>query len=299
MAWNTEMLAAPTTIRCYFALVLVMLLLFACTSPGPAPTPPIPTHQTPPTSAETLSVSDTPVPVDRQRSPLGEVLNSGLSVADVVANARPSIVQIVTDSGTGTGFIVDDNGLVFTNKHVVGRKSQVAVHLATGPWYRGTVVSRHPTLDLAYVRIDSDLASIPIALGDSDQVRVGEAVIAMGFPMGQTLGAEPTISMGIISADRVDYLQTDASLNPGNSGGPLLDTFGRAIAVVVSRIETDDSGRPISGIGFAIPINDARDGYTGQASTEGRVRSAPTPFPTIRPTPDLDATKAAIEAVDR
>ena len=170
--------------------------------------------------------------------------------------------------------------------------------MAAGSEYRGTVTQRHPTLDLAYISIDSSRTFTPIAVGDSDEVRVGAEVIAIGFPLGSALGSEPTVSVGIISAKRDDTLQTDASLNPGNSGGPLLNIFGQVIGVVVSRVETDGSGRPISGIGFAIPINEVKMELGGQVSPAGPVLPTPTPFPTIGPTPDIDATKSAIEAID-
>ena len=174
-----------------------------------------------------------------------EPLSSGLSVADVVENALPSVARIVTGSGSGTGFVINQNGLVATNKHVVDGHTQVDVRMATGSRYQGTVTKRHPTLDLAYIAIDSTQTFTPIAVGDSDEVRVGAEVIAIGFPLGSTLGSEPTVSRGIISAKRDGRLQTDASVNPGNSGGPLLDMFGQAIGVVVSRVEESGSGRPV------------------------------------------------------
>ena len=227
-----------------------------------------------------------------------EPLSSGLSIADVTENALPSVAHIVTGTGSGTGFIVNESGLVVTNKHVVDGSTQVSVRMAAGSEYRGRVTQRHPTLDLAYISIDSSQTFTPIAVGDSDEVRVGAEVIAIGFPLGTSLGSEPTVSVGIISAKRDDRLQTDASLNPGNSGGPLLNIFGQVIGVVVSRVETDGSGRPISGIGFAIPINEVKTELGGQVSPAGPVLPTPTPFPTIGPTPDLEATMSAIEAID-
>ena len=227
-----------------------------------------------------------------------EPLSSGLSVADVTENALPSVAHIVTGTGSGTGFIVNESGLVVTNKHVVDGSTQISVRMAAGSEYRGTVTQRHPTLDLAYISIDSSRTFTPIAVGDSDEVRVGAEVIAIGFPLGSALGSEPTVSVGIISAKRDDRLQTDASLNPGNSGGPLLNMFGQVIGVVVSRVEEDSAGRPISGIGFAIPINEVKTELGGQVSPAGPVLPTPTPFPAIGPTPDLEATKTAIEAID-
>ena len=131
-------------------------------------------------------------------------------------------------------------------------------------------------------------------------MRVGEEVIAIGFPLGSALGREPTVSVGIISAIRDDRLQTDASLNPGNSGGPLLDMFGRVVSAWLgSRVE-ESGGRNITGIGFAIPINEVRSGLGDQVSPDGQVvpTSEPTTFPTIEPTPDLEATKKAIDAIE-
>ncbi len=254
-------------------------------------------------SPQVPSASDvvgTPVP----RSDVGTVfdkpLSSGLSVADVTENALPSVVQIVAGSGSGTGFIINENGLIVTNKHVVQGNDRATVRLASGQEYRGNVTQRHPNLDLAYVEIDANRRFTPIAIGDSDKIRVGEDVIAIGFPLGWTLGLEPTVSVGIISAKRENRLQTDASLNPGNSGGPLLDMFGQAAGVVVSRVETNDAGRPVTGIGFAIPINAVKSGLGGQVSRAGKALPTPTltPFPTIAPPPNVEATKAAVDAID-
>ena len=124
------------------------------------------------------------------------------SPTDVTENARPSVVHIIAGSGSGTGFIVREDGLVVTNKHVVDGRRRVTVILATGEEYRGEVIKRNSVLDLAYVGIDSDKTFAPLALGDSDSARTGEAVIAIGYPLGEELGLEPTVSLGIISAKR-------------------------------------------------------------------------------------------------
>ena len=225
-------------------------------------------------------------------------LSSGLSVADVTENALPSVAQIIAGSGSGSGFIINEGGLVVTNKHVVEGSNRVTVRLAAGGEYQGSVTQRHPTLDLAYIQIGATRSFTPIAVGDSDAIRVGEDVIVIGFPLGNSLGLEPTVSVGIISAKRDGRLQTDASLNPGNSGGPLLDMFGQVVGVVVSRIESIDGGRAVSGIGFAIPINAVKSGLGEQVSPGGRVLSTPTPFPTIPPPPDAQATRDAIRTLD-
>ena len=284
-------------------VAITTIVAFACGSantqvpPTSAPSATTPAEDSP-QAPFASSVVGTPVPRSDVETAFEELLSSGLSVADVVENALPSVVHIIARSGTGTGFIINEGGLVVTNKHVVEGSSQVAVRLVNGNEYRGNVTQRHPDLDLAYIEMDATLSFSPIAIGDSGKIRVGEEVIAIGFPLGRSLGLEPTVSVGIISAKRENRLQTDASLNPGNSGGPLLDMFGQVAGVVVSRVEADDSGRPIAGIGFAIPINAVKSGLGEQVSPAGKVLRTPTPFPTIGPTPDLQATKAAIDAVD-
>ena len=165
-----------------------------------------------------------------------------------------------------------------------------------GDRFAATVVDGHDTLDLAYLAIDSDTQFLPIALGDSDAVRVGETVIIIGFPIAAELGVEPTVSQGIVSAKRDGLVQTDAPVDPGNSGGPMLDQFGNVVGVVVSRIE-QSGGSDIAGIGFAIPINEVKADL-GDDVTPGEVLPTPTPFPTIAPTPDIEATKTVIEAID-
>ena len=223
-------------------------------------------------SSQVPSVSNvvgTPVPRSDVETAFDKPLSSSLSVAEVTEKALPSVVRVLVGSSSGTGFMINEDGLTVTNKHVVKENNQVAVRLATGEKYQGSVTQRHPRLDLAYVQIDANRRFPSIAIGDSDKIRVGEDVIAIGFPLGQSLGLDPTVSVGIISAKRLNRLQTDASLNPGNSGGPLLDTFGQAVGVVVSRMETNDAGRPITGIGFAIPINVVKSGLGGQAPQGG------------------------------
>ena len=259
-------------------------------TPAPTPTPVMPVAT--PTPSPTPMLTATPTPAVTLDNPL----SSGLSIADVVETALASVVQIESNGGTGTGFIVNENGLVVTNKHVVAGSTQVRIRWTQGGVnLPGHVTELHPTLDLAYVSIESTETFTPIVIGDSDRVRVGAEVIAIGFPLGSELGSEPTVSLGIISAKRNGLLQTDASLNPGNSGGPLLDVFGLAVGVVVSRVEQDSSGRPISGIGFAIPINKVKAEVEGQTSP-AIYTPVPTPTATSIPPPTPTATPLPTEA---
>ena len=169
----------------------------------------------------------------------------GTSPADILANAQPSIVRILTDTGSGTGFIISNNGLVITNRHVVEGNRYVVVRLSTGEQYEGMVTQLHAVLDMAYVEIQSEQSFPSLEMGDSSQVSVGQTVIAVGYPLADDLGLDPTISKGIISAMRDDYLQTDASLNPGNSGGPLLTEDGKVVGLISARAERTETGRAV------------------------------------------------------
>ena len=271
---------------------LITLVLVGCVESISSPTATLPTEMVSPA----LQLPDEPVNFSRIKSEFGQPLSSGLSLPDMVENALRSIVEIQTNFGIGTGFIVSDTGLIVTNRHVVENATSVRFRITQGVVIGAQIVDTHDTLDLAYIHPISPLPLIPIAVGDSDDVRVGENVIVIGFPISDRLGSEPTVSQGIISAKREGLLQTDAPMNPGNSGGPMLDQFGNVIGVVVSRIE-ESGGRDISGIGFGIPINEVKADLGGQV-TPGDVLPTPTLFPTIQPTPDLESTKAVIEAVD-
>ena len=173
--------------------------------------------------------------------------------------------------GQGSGFITRASGLIFTNEHVVRGADQVAVTLPDGRSYKGKVLGGDPLTDVAVVKVVAD--KLPVAaLGDSDRLRPGEWAIAIGNPFG----LNNTVTAGIISAvgrlnaisdgQRVPYIQTDAAVNPGNSGGPLINAAGQVIG-----INTAISTAPGGGLSFAVPINLAKRiaqqiVSTGQAS---------------------------------
>jgi serine protease Do len=200
-----------------------------------------------------------------------------VSFAPIAQAADPSVVTITTVGedmevspfthrrrpsaevhGLGTGFVVDKDGIVLTNNHVVEGASEIQVKLSDEREFPGKVVGTDPQTDIAVVRIDTkDLRALP--LGDSDAINVGDWVVAIGNPFGLS----HTVSAGIVSAKGrtqqdvpldpsgyYDFLQTDASINPGNSGGPLLNMRGAVVA-----INTAIRGGGAQGIGFAIPIN--------------------------------------------
>jgi serine protease Do len=199
-----------------------------------------------------------------------------VSFAPIVHAADPSVVTINTvgeevevspfshrrrpreTRGLGTGFVVDRNGIILTNNHVVEGAQAIQVKLSDERELPAKVVGTDPPTDIAVVRIDAkDLRPMP--LGDSDAIEVGDWVVAIGNPFGLS----HTVSAGIVSAKGrtredvpldpsgyYDFLQTDASINPGNSGGPLLDLKGQVVGM-----NSAIRGGGAQGIGFAIPIN--------------------------------------------
>ncbi len=167
----------------------------------------------------------------------------------------------------GSGFIIDKDGYIVTNNHVIDDADQIKVKLANEKEYDAKVVGRDPKTDLALIKIDAkDLTALP--LGDSDSLKVGSWVVAIGSPFG----LEQTVTAGIVSAKKRvigagpydDFIQTDASINPGNSGGPLLDLQGRVIGINTAIVA---SGQ---GIGFAIPIDMAK-AIVSQLKDKGEV----------------------------
>ncbi len=177
----------------------------------------------------------------------------------------------------GSGFIIDKEGHLFTNNHVVEGADEIKVTLENGDEYDAKVIGSDPKTDIALIKIDNDNNLPVVELGNSDELQVGEWVMAIGNPFG----LNHTVTVGVVSAKgRVigsgpydDYIQTDASINPGNSGGPLINTKGEVIGIS-SAIYAGNTGGNI-GIGFAIPINLAKsileDLKTKGAVTRGRL----------------------------
>jgi putative serine protease PepD len=197
------------------------------------------------------------------------------SIAKIAADALPSVVTIriktAQGNGTGSGFVIDNQGHILTNNHVVaaaGGNGGISAELNNGKTLPATVVGTDVSYDLAVIKVDAtDLP--PLQFGASKDVVVGDGVIAVGAP----LGLDATVTSGIVSAlnrpvtpgdgsdqSFINAIQTDAAINPGNSGGPLLDMNGRVIGInsAIARIpgSTSDSGGNI-GVGFAIPSDQA------------------------------------------
>ena len=207
------------------------------------------------------------------------------TLSSVVEDISHSVVQIVTPLGTGSGFVVDADGLILTNAHVVSDFSTVKMMFSSGESRTGKVLGVDEVADLALIEVTTYHRLDPTPLGDSDAVKVGEEVIAMGFPAVDTLGSTPTITRGIISAKRsldsgIVLLQTDAAINPGNSGGPLFRSDGQVVGVNTSKIFKSDDGRHLEGIGMAVSVNDVRYRLDSLARGENVILDTPAPFGT-------------------
>ena len=275
-----------------FALVLV-LLIAACgrdkatgetPQPGATHTPlastiaPVSGQAQPPALAPTQAPPPTPLAAVNGAGPVADQVSIApateeLPTVEVVKILTPSIVQVVTETlsmgffnqptpsrGVGTGVILDGDGRILTNNHVIAGAESITVTLSNGESFPASLVGRDPSTDLAVIRIETD-GLTPATLGSSSALQVGEDVIAIGHALG--LRGGPTVSKGVVSAlgrsidsERgntiVDLIQTDASINPGNSGGALANTRAEVVGINTAIIQGTQ------GIGFAINIDDAK-----------------------------------------
>ncbi|MBI3161745.1 MAG: trypsin-like peptidase domain-containing protein, partial [Chloroflexi bacterium] len=212
----------------------------------------------------------TPIaPIDTNAA--NPVVEEGGLVA-LFENVSPGTVAIITDQGQGSGFVYDAQGHILTNYHVIEDAKTVEVRFTSGFMAYGTVIGTDLDSDIAIIKVDAPASELhPLPLGDSDSLKVGQTVIAIGNPFG----LDSTMTVGIISAlGRVldsmhatqqgrpftagDIIQTDAAINPGNSGGPLFNLNGEVIGVnrAIRTTNFTEEGQPVnSGISFAISIN--------------------------------------------
>ena len=243
----------------------------AISTPAPAPRPtafPTPSFtRTPaPTARPTARPTSvrTPSPILRTPQPTPR---STPSTADVIDQARRSVVLISLENGWGSGFIVDSQGWVVTNAHVVRYAGSVTVGFADGSSTSGQVVGRDDFTDLAVVKIGG--TRLPaLKLANSNQVRRGQSVIVMGFP-SRAASIQFSATRGIVSAksseqlspcnSTVEYIQTDAAINPGNSGGPLTSEDGEVLGVNTWIAERTPSGRRIEGVGYAVSSDEVQN----------------------------------------
>ena len=222
--------------------------------------------------------------------------DGGLSTVEIVKRVRPSVVGVTTYTSAGTfeaaaegsGIIMDEDGYIITNAHVVKDATGINVGLDNGETYAARLVGSDSRTDLAVIKIEAQALS-PAQFGNSDELLAGERVVAIGNPGGSRLAG--SVTQGIVSAtDRAinsgtyatTFIQTDAAINPGNSGGALINIYGQVIGINSAKIANVD----YEGIGFAIPINEAkpviddlirygyvknraRIGFSGQEINEG------------------------------
>ena len=221
------------------------------------------------------------------------VASTTLSVGQIAKAVTPSVVEVAaaqTTTGSpfpggqngataqGTGFVFDSKGNVVTNEHVVSGSTSVSVKLSDGSTHKATVVGTDPSTDLAVLHIDASSSKLaPLSLADSSKVAVGDGVVAIGNPFGLdgtvTTGIVSALNREIVAPDNTpieDAIQTDAAINHGNSGGPLLDLRGSVIGIT-SQIESDSGGN--DGVGFAVPSNTVRS-IAAQLISTGKAQHA-------------------------
>jgi S1-C subfamily serine protease len=250
-------------------------------------------------SSSDVTAALAPAPLPQQAVQHGDAGGSGLTVNQIYSADSPGVAFVQSTlppqqptpfnpfggsgggTATGTGFVIDHAGHILTNAHVVNGASKIEVTLGrkdTSTPMPAQVVGKDVSTDIAVLKVNAPANELhPLPLGDSSQVSVGDPVVAIGNPFG----LDRTVTAGIVSAlqrqiqapnnFQIDnVIQTDASINPGNSGGPLIDANGRVIGIN-SQIESQSGGNV--GIGFAVPINTARDDAK-QILTTGSVQHA-------------------------
>lgn len=220
-----------------------------------------------------------------------------LTTPELVELLAPSVVQVAVSlergRGVGTGVIFDDRGHILTNWHVVRGASTITVAFADGTIAEGELFRSDPLLDLAIIRVDR-MGLTPAMFGDSETLRVGEDVVAIGHALG--LEGGPTVSKGVVSAldrtivgesgaDLTNVFQTDAAINEGNSGGPLVNMYGEVVGINTAKIAIGER------IGFAININAARK------AAEYLIAQGPLPPPGFLGVGGVDITRALARAL--
>ena len=293
--------ATPDVLATVVAGITATAVAMPTDTPTPTPTPtatptPTPTNTATPTPTNTATATPTPtatpiptatftpvptstptpVPTPTAVVVVAPTATATPTLAAMVKGVSPGVVQIiVADGGSGSGFIIDPDGLVVTNEHVVSGHRQVQVLVGGAQSYTGAVLGVDAAADLALVEIRSSTEFTPVEMGDSDAVAVGDDVIVMGFPLGRSL----TTTQGIVSAKSaspsgVDQIQTDAAINPGNSGGPLFNRAGEVVGVNTRKLFEAEDGRDAEGIGFAVAINEVKDRLGGLKNQEFAVATA-------------------------
>jgi len=231
----------------------------------------------------TLALDDDATSTSSERPTVTPVTTSegGLDIQGILAKVQPSVVAIETSTstprgvfeGAGSGIVLSADGLVLTNAHVIGGLGDITVVLADGSKESASLVGSSPEDDLAVIKVEGVDDLVPAELGSSDDLRVGDEVIAIGNALN--LGSEPTVTRGIVSATDRDLsaegvelqglIQTDAAINPGNSGGPLVNAAGQVVGVNTAIVADAQN------LGFSIAIDTARPIIDQLESGEGAI----------------------------
>ena len=249
-------------------LVSTSGLIVSCSQPTTAPMPSA--SPTAPKPAQTSTPDDTSATVTEEGphtsttspapvSPPEDIPAPVLTLPDVMAMVEPTVVRIESAESSGSGVIISRTGYVLTNNHVVEDVHLLRVTVSSGEEYDSVVIARDEQKDLAILGIIADRSDfLESVLGSSNNATVGDEVVAIGYSLG--LEGQSTFTKGVISAIRKTengghtYIQTDAAVNPGNSGGPLVNLKGEVIGVNTAKYV----GEGVEGIGLAIPIDEAK-----------------------------------------
>ncbi len=266
------------------ASIGIVAALAACSSPVRLATPsevkqatapsPTPAAITAPIPGASAAPGASPAPAPAGSGALGQLQNELRLLIDKVL---PSVVQIDTGNGLGSGVVMDAQGDIVTNAHVVESASSLTVTTSDGHTYSATLVGSYAANDLAVIKVSSDASLKPATFGDSAAARVGDIVLAIGSPLGLT----DSVSEGIISGTGREQpegngitlrglIQTTASINPGNSGGALVDISGQVIGIPTLGASASPRGGAAASIGFAIPSSQVLS-VTKQLTTGGTV----------------------------
>lgn len=246
-----------------------------------AETIPVTVAETLPPAEESIGMELQPSPISPENTPE----TSGLSLQDIYTRNIPSVVSITSTTATGTssgtGVVLSKDGYLITNAHVVEGSTGVSVQLTDNRILSAVILGQDEISDLAVLRVDTD-DLVPAQFGDSSALRVGDTVVAIGDPLGVKFRG--TYTNGIVSAINRDVdvnghtmtlIQTNAALNSGNSGGPLINCYGQVVGINTMKIGTFTSSSGVEGIGFAIPSTTVKD-IVEQLITQGYVSGRPT-----------------------
>jgi S1-C subfamily serine protease len=237
-------LRKPFVIRALFAVMLALLAIVPAAA-----------------AQQTQTGEMTPVELVEKVSPAVVTVINEQTVSDTLGN------QETVQAGAGTGFIIDDQGHIVTNWHVVTGGTSFSVIMADGTQVDAKLIGQDPRDDLAVVQIDASKVTTTVPLGDSSQLKQGQTVLAIGSPLGEFGNTVPSGIVSALNRDQLEnpnsnycqnytnLIQHDAPINPGNSGGPLFNLKGEVVGVNTLGIPTLPDGTPVQGIFFAVPSN--------------------------------------------